>query len=898
MSLLCPSTLKTSFRDATPLNARESLKALLQKDTSTSPKNNPPSPTMEWEHCLDLLVDDFLTRRSELLRLNKARKTQIENSIRRFSDTTSSLEEILQSRVGSQENEGLNLFAYEIAVFQLLQILLLKRWSDLSLLDESDNDSAKHTVNWRITSFLKKRGRRIIQKHDWSFLKQNCYSWFSPAHTTSQSIWSVLSKLDLGKAGSHFLLETLHQISARSRLSIIGFAPKLIGPKESWELFLEYLRTQRNMDSGVSITGDISNPLLISGLVNGDSLNSLQNLLTEKSLEGVWAFTNSEFQRFLTEINLLWISPSDIPQLNLYSKLMLSELGGQTQKSQLFSESFRVPFPAQLAACFPEGNGEELQDAVHFLDQLKERGQLLLTSDSFWPTDSSDRAQKLRENTLQKSLLKVIVDLRHAAGTKGESLPKGLFLLEKNSSKEERDANRPFILKIKGTISAEKLPQIWRKVLEALEQNQHPGEVLDTVLQTDSARLEAMAAATSQQFLRNGPWQTLTESSFYEVSAQLKRYPNRAFASGTLLRAKNTKDINFQRAIYIKDIPGQALKADCKDGQFLFLPDNRVPEPSAFFLAQINSAPLQFWYRLELEQEAKRLSRGQQRQNEQLLKMMPLARLFADGTLIPAIQSPQHFAGHSDLRRRLPALLRPQESRTLYQSAELLQVIVNLQHSIDQNLEVTREFSHHLYPNLSLHRWNLPAQLPEADPAQSLKILQHLDHTALLHHPSIHVTRLKPSHDFRINAVVLKPQLSGPMSELELQSGLDTMMRLSGPAILIRAAHSALLGQLGRHWQESAMKILLPTDIFLVNAQLAEISRTIQEQLKSTKECIEIMDRIFCCLFSLSNAFEDDKAYQTIRRHLTHEETKIQVDFQRPVEIKREDFVVPKGILQ
>lgn len=911
-----------AFRAArdSDLEAREGIKGLLSPSSpiTISPPANISKSSSEpdrWDHCLELLVEDILSKKTEFARLNKARKNQIEAFLRSKSNAQVTLESALQSRVGSPEQEALQLFAYQASVFHLLQILLVKRWVDLGLAKDESTSGATQTLNWQITSFLKKNcAKKMLARHDWSFLKQNIYSWYSPSTETLERIRLHLNSVDLAKESNDFLVALLENLGAKSRLSLLGFHPNLISTKSLWRLLIEQkIFDQRlNSASELNFASDPSHAILLSGLRNGESLNSLRELSQSNELHGVWAFTNSELERFLSEILILWSSASDIPQINIHSRSLLKEQGKQTRSAPLFGDPLQIPHHAQLAACFSDAESKELEDSTHFLKHLRENGLLLMASEQFWPTENCDNAQKMRDFVLRTASVRLILDLRQLSCSGGESFPKGIFILEKCSSKEVRDSNRPQIIRLRGHVQKNNFDSIWSQVIEHIRHEHAPGEVVSQNFQAngDNVRMEAMAAAASQNQLKVQPWITLSDPHFYEVSGKLRRNLSKAYTFGTIMRWKHGTAAPSPRAIFLQERSDRALQAvnapeanllNQELPQYLFLPESRLIEDPLFYSAQMLSAPIQFWHRLESEQTQNQRSNSRlpDRQSEQRLKFMPMVNLFEPGTLLPVATNQSAFASIEDLKKELIFLFRP-GNLGLPERIRLHQIIISLENSIRQNMDVCAEFTKHLYPDLQIYRWDLISTLPDIAPDTALELFRHLDRNPITHHPSIHITKLKNINDFKVTNASFQELPLGTMGELQVFHGIDAVLKLSGPSLLLKAAYSEIQKRIGRPWLETAGKIQFPTDFFSVQNQLREILRSITQQLNSTRDCIALMDQIFCCLFSLSPSFENDSARQAIRHHLSPDEGRINVQFQKEIHalIKPKDSVSPIGYLQ
>ncbi len=910
--LLCADTLRAALRSTreSSLPAREGLKELL---TTAKPEAAPASTPQEpsrWDRCLEILVQEFLQKKFELLSLNKARRSQIEEFLRARAKQEVRLEDVVQARVGSVEQEALQLFAYQASVFHLLQILLVKRWSDRGLLPPDALKSTEKTLNWQITTFLKRNSPKgMMARHDWSFLKQNLYSWFSPSKDSWERLRLLTESVNLAEEPGDFLSSLLGVLGNRSRLSLIGFAPSLIDCQAIWRLLIE----QRSNDlrlplfEGVDFTSPTSGAILVSGLRNGESLSALRDLNRSRELVGVWAFTDSDFERYLSEIFLLWDCASEIPQINIHPRSFLKDLNSTGRAAPLFSHDLKLPYQAQLAACFQDPDGKELEDAISLLDQLQENALLLVVSDQFWPTEGSDRSERLREHLLRKSAVRLIIDLRQLTGESGSTVPRSIAIIERCSSKEVRDSNRPHIIRARGHLGAPQAATFWQAVLENIRQESKPGEVnVHSVTSLgEGIRLESMAAAASQQQLRAGPWVTLSDPFFYEASSRIRRTPGKAFALGTLLRWKEGVRLPSPRAVLLREhsrnllaeIPEENhLPTSDDENKYLFLPEGSVLEHPSFFVSQIYSAPVQFWYRLEIEQASGKTMKQLERQAEQRLKLMPMVRLFEPGSLLPVPNTTVPFASLEDCKRDLTGIFR-QSPLGMADRIKLHQIVLALENSVRQNLSLCQEFTKHLFPNFEIERAHLPVSLPEISPQIALDIFRHLDSSPILRHPSIHVSRLRNVHDFKVTNIVYEELPMGGLADLKVFHGIDAVLKLSGPPLLLKAASDEMQKRLGRPWRETADRLLFPTDFMLVQTQVREVLKSIESQLQCTRDYQAVLDQIFCCLFGLSASFAEENVRQAIRRHLSPDEGRIHVKFQNDAP-KKTDSVRPTGFLQ
>ncbi len=145
----------------------------------------------------------------------------------------------------------------------------------------------------------------------------------------------------------------------------------------------------------------------------------------------------------------------------------------------------------------------------------------------------------------------------------------------------------------------------------------------------------------------------------------------------------------------------------------------------------------------------------------------------------------------------------------------------------------------------------------------------------------------------------LKPK-SSFILYIKVFHGIEPALKLTGPSLILRAAHDELLKRVGRPWKETSERMRFPTDVRLVQNQLEEVLKSAESQLAATREHMAVMDQIFCCLFGLSPSFTDENARQAIRRHLSPNDSRVHLHFQKeaPVVFRPADSEFPIGILQ
>jgi hypothetical protein len=198
------------------------------------------------------------------------------------------------------------------------------------------------------------------------------------------------------------------------------------------------------------------------------------------------------------------------------------------------------------------------------------------------------------------------------------------------------------------------------------------------------------------------------------------------------------------------------------------------------------------------------------------------------------------------------------------ENARLHEIVLSLENSIAQNLSLCSELTTQLFPELTLRRWNLPFQLPELAPRKALEV---------------QIQRLRQMQDFKVTQTELQELPPGGISELKVFNGIEPAVKLTGPSLILRAAHEEFQKRAGRPWRETSERLSYPTDVRLLQDQLREVVKMAERQLEATREHLAVMDQIFCCLFGLAANFTDEGARQTIRHHLSPDDGRIAVQF-------------------
>lgn len=889
--LLSPKALDPSLRELQriDLRSRENLKALLPAQSAAEPSPAPAEASLfaRLTETFEILLRDFSQRQREWLKLNRARREQIESRIQTLGklEQVVPLPELLQLPDDSPAGRGRQLFLREAASFQLQQALLLRRWVDQGHLALKDFSNEQLTANWQITHCLRRlQPSRLLDRSHCCFLRQNMYSWFHPAKESWAALVQTLRPLTLADTGAAVLLlaadmaENNPDAHRRSRRE--GDLSSRLG----WQL----LHSARLRE------GTEGNEIALAGSWCGQALLSLPETPANPLMHLQSA---DEWERYTLEMLALWI---DFPQA---CRLRVTPSQGTAEPADSIFQAgdVRRGSPALAAVFLSESHS--LDAALSLLEQLREGGLLVLSSADFWMHEEKHSAQQLREALLKKACLLAAVDLRGAIVGDGSRLPRQVLIAKKTSSREIRDSHRPQILRLRGTFArAEDLLKAWQRLCAQGFEPVEPGVVRQE--QAEHARLEYMAAAAPQHCLRSAPWTNLADPAFYEVASALRRYPTKAFSLGNIIRLKHTEELppfQLERAIFFHETAGKHLEAAVdprKDCQYLFVLDRLVQEQPAFLAAMACSAPSQFWYRLEWEHDGQqRTGKGQNRQAEQLLKLLPLPRLFENGSLIPAAPALSQATSHelaaaaSSLSLRMPAL-------SLSERAELQEIVIQADKRLRHHLSTLQALSHTLYPESRFLRCLLPESLPMISPTHALRALSHLEQVPLAQHPAFQIIPLRTMSDFKISETKLT-QGTGPYSELVVFAGADAVLRIHGPTLFLRAAQEEIDRRFGKPWMETKNRLAFPLDAALVVSQVAEMTKALAAELYSARGYAEIIDDVAASLFGVP-ATADETPAGLVRGYLFPQSAPMVALHPAPVVAVKQsrDSARSKGLLQ
>jgi hypothetical protein len=863
-TLLCTETLQKLLPrpPGHQLENREGLKELIAPLSRSIPLTNKkagPKPSHDpsesegpseafalWERCFEVILEEAASRCGEMLRLNRARRLQIEKRLESLGGPQAlGLEAAIQSRVGTPEHHSLQRFVNELALFHLFQFLLWRR------LGGEAKDQENTNLPFSLQKLIRhgKNAASPLSSHDPRFLKQNLFSWF---HLSQQT----LDRLAL------FLRQLPPTIIDASLLhSIAQHLIQKISPSEK-PVDLHFARFLWQLIASRSDSGPIRLPARGSARIAHSEHGGIVLAAKSSGIEPLVASfsfgVRNELELYITEM-LLQLEKELPPAAHDLEVEKLEPKG-----PVLFPRS-QLKNSATSLALFIEANKGEFGEMISCLNSLSDGGMLLAACQTYWPAEASPSAEKVRDAILRTGLVCEIIDLRQLAGWPPATSPKCLFLIQRSNSREIRDSQRPRIVRFRGQISSEETAKIYNSILESRAVASATGELKsEPVAGLANVKQELLEAAATQQQLRAHPWISLTDPAFFEATALLRRSPTKAHLCGTVMRnlGKSRPEKSIVLIEEASSLTAYTGTASSEEGGFLFLPDSNCREHPLFFKSQFLATPAQFFYRIGKEEPSAKPKGAQGRHTEQLLKMVPMVRILPSG--LSVVNQKEMSWTREDLRTGLPEVMANFVGNG--DRAALYQWCLNAEAAAESLIAEANELVNHLHPGTDFKRFFLPEKILSPSPRLVLQLFQHLDQSPLLQHPLIHVTRLKPVADFRITDFQIDANSPAGVSEVKILQGSEVVVRLTGPTLYLQAATEQI--KLGRTFREWSDRIRLPTDLKLLNSQVSAVIECSEQKLKLAQGILEGLDLVFSFLLGLSRSWQDDTALKAMKKFL------------------------------
>src|SRR3989338_8992040 len=264
------------------------------------------------------------------------------------------------------------------------------------------------------------------------------------------------------------------------------------------------------------------------------------------------------------------------------------------------------------------------------LSKLREGGKLIFITETYWPIEEG--ASRLRCHILQEAKVLAIIDLGHVRIEEDATpLPRYITLLEKCSSKEERERNKIKIIKVRPQESPATAAFIFGKISAKVESVDRPGKIY-----TDD-EIEIFFSGANQGELDEKPWQCLYDTGFSGILKQILSFKTTLNYFCTL--EENSPPPQETLALITPEVAphNQFLPYEKRKdgGNFVtLLPKPICKESPTYLLALLNSPVLNFWYA-----NTGNKKNGKKFFDPASLKMMPIRPIHFSNHMEASIQT-------------------------------------------------------------------------------------------------------------------------------------------------------------------------------------------------------------------------------------------------------------------
>ena len=249
------------------------------------------------------------------------------------------------------------------------------------------------------------------------------------------------------------------------------------------------------------------------------------------------------------------------------------------------------------------------------LSKLREGGKLVYLTETYWPTE--DGGSKLRHYLLSESKVLAVIDLGRIKLEEDTTLlPRYITLLEKCSSKEERDKNKIKIIKVPPQEDPALASFILGKILTKTKVVDQPGK-----LYSDD-EVEIYYSGIQQGELDEKPWQQIYDTGFSHILKQILSYKT-TLNYFCAIEENHAPDKGATALITPELSPKNKFgiyEKNPEAGNFLTLTLKPISKESPYYLmALLNSPVLNFWF----ENNGNKIN-GKKLYEAATLKMIPI----------------------------------------------------------------------------------------------------------------------------------------------------------------------------------------------------------------------------------------------------------------------------------
>lgn len=440
------------------------------------------------------------------------------------------------------------------------------------------------------------------------------------------------------------------------------------------------------------------------------------------------------------------------------------------------------------------------------LSKLREGGKLIFVTETYWPIEEG--ASKLRKYILDESKVLAVIDLGLIKITDDTTpLPRYITLLEKCSSKEERDKHKIKVIKVHAEKEPKLADMILDKILEKTKFIDRPGKIYS------DDDIDIYFSGVHQSELDENPWQHVYDAGFSRILKLILTFKTTLnyFCSIEENQEPHEKiDSLITSELGIRNRFSFFQKKP-EGGNFIILSPKPISRESIFYvMALLNSRLVNFWY----------ANNGYKQDGRKLfvptaLKMIPIRPIDFGQSLDASLKEEKlaqvKFAIDKGDDKYLMAYLYLELSHgreelvhdaMVLMQKEILHIETHLKRYDQFFLEPLSDWSQ---THLSALHQSLPFR--KIFPQEKMCLLK--EHSAIF----IHKEASFDPEQFCLAQFKREAGIKNEGEHLVLISIKNEMLKIYGPSELLLFIEHDLQKQIHNYWNEIELSVFLPKEL-------------------------------------------------------------------------------------
>ncbi|OGQ35619.1 MAG: hypothetical protein A3F16_04845 [Deltaproteobacteria bacterium RIFCSPHIGHO2_12_FULL_43_9] len=498
------------------------------------------------------------------------------------------------------------------------------------------------------------------------------------------------------------------------------------------------------------------------------------------------------------------------------------------------------------------------------LSKLREGGKLGFVTNSYWPT--SEGGTKLRKYILENAKIIEIIDLNtYILPNEHNPIPRYITILERCSSKENRDQNKIKITRVTSSGKNIPLTDLLNRLLQAGKTITSHGQVIETDL------FQIFFSAIPQSDLDQNPWTIIQESGFSGVLHQIAKTKVTLGTLAFLARKEGAEE-----AEEIGTENGTTHTSICQE--FLFSPETarvnnfhlqgdlgkisardivickkpNTKESIHYIQAILNSSLATFWYQ----------HNGNQRNSKfvytvNTLKLMPIRTIKFDDKEDEILRERKSRFEQAAKRKDFKFLEASLKLEIDHGNEELVHdAIVFITNEIGEIRKKATKYKPFILKNAKGADTISNIAIFPIFPKNRLALLR--EHTAI----QMEVCGETNIQTFCLAGVSRESGIKYESEHLLLISNDSGTLKIYAPGDLLDLLEGFLKERINEFFEEFTSGIFLPQDLHLWEAQKHEILNAYKSQEEHEENFLALLDQLIFKLYGFNPSSQDPSHQQ------------------------------------